>query len=354
MVWKKIISVTLSFVITLLPIINSYASNIDYYNQHDDTIILTYGDHGTLRKVDKSNISKNIQPLSSEEKESFFIAKSTGDNEVYYISEDQYALFVDNDTFVLSTKVDLINEDQSVNIDKIDAYKIPKDMKEEIVKAAQQQKTIGNNDFEISVFVPYNKSQSNEIVTYGSPITEETNYYSYNGYRLRDWIVRYTHMSFGGEKVGSKVIDIAKSFTGLIITVGSNIEKVSLFFDAAGAATTLFDVVSSLHGTIKHGSTSDRVYSYTIYNKIEKQTQVDNNGVWSVGVNSRKVWLDKTETRNYYASTGKTFDKTNIINKSIYSENFNNPAPQAINWYQNMGISDSLIKGTVLNEKYIL
>lgn len=351
---KKIISVTLSFVITLLPIINSYASSSDYDNQHDDTIILNYGDHGTLRKVDKATISNNKQPLSNEEKESFVIAKSTEDNEIYYISEGQYALAVDNDTFVLSTKIDLMNEDQSVNIDKMDEYKIPKDMKEEIVKEAQKQKTIGNNDFEVSVFVPYNKSQSNEIVTYGSPITEETNYYSYNGYRLRDWIVRYSHMSFGGEKEGSNVIDIAKSFTGLVITIGSNIEKVSLFFNAAGVATTLFDVVSSLHGTIKYGSTSDRVYSLTVYDKLEKQTQVDNNGVWNVGVNSRKVWLDRNETRNYYASTGKIFDETKIINKSIYSENFNNPAPQAINWYQNMGISDPLIKGSVLNEEYIL
>lgn len=81
---------------------------------------------------------------------------------------------------------------------------------------------------------------------------------------------------------------------------------------------------------------------------------MDNNGVWNVGVNSRKVWLDRNVTRNYYTSTGKIFDETKIINKSIYFENFNNPAPQAINWYQNMGINDSLIKGSVLNEEYIL
>lgn len=216
-------------------------------------------------------------------------------------------------------------------------------LREDMQKVIDTQKKLNNEDLIIEIYAPgfaYNGIQ---------PLADEPlgvryyNYY-YGGhiYRMKDYSVKYFNLSSGLiEKNGTITLNHAKAFTNFVVSAAGAVSKTVTAF---GIFSSAYDLYKTYCGEVVTGISSDRIYTNLIYNRIIKETYAPDpvyGDYPNAGCISHKAWLDRHDTYQYYGATGNSYLSKPSLNTEHFSENFEDPAPEAIL----NGISSTYIDG---------
>ena len=334
---KKIVSI-LCIICLLVNIIPIYAIETYATNEAQDVIILTTDRNGNYtasagaKRADKGSI----------------IAKATEDEGIYHIAENKYITSTGCGTFQLTDKfdVDINNFEQSETIFR--EYCVPDKLKNEIEQNIEEQKMLGNDDLRISLFVP-SKIDSDQISSSDAPLG--TSQYTYKGVTFKDYSVKYWNCSTPLDEVnGSQAKSTASAFFNVLLSAaGVASQTISLF----GVGISALSAYEAVKGTVSYGTQNDELRAKVIYDKIVKVTSWYMSGIWNEGLTTYKVWLNKDNVYQYYASTGNGYLHEKKINKICYSENFESPAKAiydsgfALNW-------DAMIRLRICKNSYNL
>lgn len=250
-------------------------------------------------------------------------AKATEDEEIFHLYDNKYVTWAYDDIYQLVDKIDVDINDFKLNNSIFSQYGISQTLIDNMEKAIVEQKEIGNDNFAISIYAPsmINAKQGN--------VTTEYSYYYYNGKHFRDISVKYWHMRTDMiENKGSNAKDIANAFINFIISaIGVGSTSVSAF----GAGLSALDVYQAAYGTVSYGSHADYTNTLVVYDKIEKQTDMEFAGSWhDPGCISYKVWLDRNDTYQFYSSSGNSHLSKTPINFTYYSESFQSAAARVL------------------------
>lgn len=300
---KKIISSTVATILIFSFTLSASATS--FLGTEEEILFLQSVGHGQYKTV-------------SQKSNGEIIAVETEDEGVFHVKGNQYILSTEADNYLLVDKID-VNVDQfSLNQIQFNQYGIPNELVTEIQKTINKQKEIGNDKLEVAIYAP-SLAASNQ--------TENTTYYTYNGRQLRDYAIKYWHMSVSHEKKGTGAKDTASSiFNFIISSAGVTSKTISLF----GWGVSALSAYESIFGSVNYGTQSDKIYINIPYDKITKRTEVYMGGNWNPGCTTYKAWLDRSDTYQYYSSTGKSkyFEKS--LNLEYFSEHYNSAAATAI------------------------
>lgn len=293
------------------------AKDVDH-DTNKSELYLKYVDHGVYTPVDNTLGIKTADDIEIVK------VTATEDKELYHINGDKYVSFVDPETYLLLNKVDLDPENVDYSKEVFEQYKISDKLEESINKMIEKQKSVGNDKFEISIYVPaVNASVDSRTVS------TTTSYYSKGDRNFRDTIVKYTNSSTGMiEKKGTDVKTVANSFVSFILSAtGVTSKTVSAF----GVGQSALDVFETIYGPVAYGSNDDQLYTLVLYDKLEKQTDMQFGSTWyDVGLISYRVALTRNDTYQLYAATGNSFLKKYDLNTTYYSEHFQDAADTVI------------------------
>ncbi|GAU80089.1 DUF5022 domain-containing protein [Fusibacter sp. 3D3] len=206
-------------------------------------------------------------------------------------------------------------------------YSIPKEILSDIETASFE--AIANNEIDsmMTLVIPY------------KPLLRGSYYqdYTYNGTPMRDYYIYGFDKDTGNKTIASGIE--AKSFANAATTfavTGLGLTTVPLSYLAGGISLILafYDYVEDTNFS---GSSQDFVQIRVIYDVSTKYTYADIGNGWQIGLVSENVYLTSIDTLQYYAGStyNNTITKTKLINKTITSPNYFNPAPIAVNFITN-------------------
>ncbi len=344
---KRLFTAFLAFVIVLgfTTTVSASDSTQQKGVENAETITLSPNGHGEYAKTD-------------EKSSNTITATATEDAEIYHIENEKYVVLTANDTYLLVDKVDIPIDTFSKEASVFKDYNVPEELIADIEKTIAEQNNLGNKDLEVAVFAPslvktetnavLNPTSNlantvqlmNDIAAFGdneiTPLWSEVlqpTYYTYNGYSLMDYMVKYWNSSTGMvERTGVSVKTIADTFIDFSVTAAGVVSK-CVAFPAYGILTSALDVYQAIKGPVAYGSNSDRMYTNVIYDKILKSTQVYDYGGWNVGCISEKVWINRHDTYQFYSSTGESYLNQFSINQVYYTDKYLNPAATAVMYY---------------------
>lgn len=354
---KKILSAFLTIAFLL-----SFSSTAFAYNdsgetkdsKKSETIILKHEGHGTYKKTQDKN-------------ENTITATATEDADIYHIKDAQYVTAVGNDKYLLVDRLDIVIDDFSKNTPSLQKYKVPAEICEEMKKNIAIQKELGNKDLEIAVFAPSlaKTTESNELTqnsgmitgfglsnTYGmltenglQKLYEEvlpTQYYTYNGYSMKDYMVKYWHNHTPViEKNGNTALSNAATFINFGVTIAGTFINLPAFV-VYGIGTSALDVYEIFNGPVVYGTSGDYMYTMVTYDYITKWTYVWSSNIWQLGCMSEKYWLDQQATTQFFASNGDIEQTTVTLNAPYNTENYNYPAPTAVQYMGYVWVDEPL------------
>lgn len=305
----------LSFILSLLVCIPVYAG------EPNEEIVLIDRGHGEYSE--STSFIENIF-VGEEDK---IVATATEDEELYYIEDNEYAAEVDENTYQLVERTDIdVDSFDSTDAELSD---IPDNVIEELETTIAEQKELGNDEFEVSLFST-SQQWSDDIHTV-------------NGLRYRNYFIKYwdlkaavNYNGSGTRSVASNVINLAISCAGLRWT------SVGIF----GAAKSLYDLFADTYGSVS-GTSSDVATAIMLWDKLWKSThRVD--GPYYNSVSTEKVWLNKS---TFTLTLGSKFlTKVASLNCIIYSPRFNDPYSWL--WYYSYSDSDAILS-TILLTTYV-
>lgn len=332
---------------------NSNSNECKYTGANsNDTIVLTYTDHGSFEAVttDVREITTDARESTSDVVSDIVYATSTEYDGIYQLNDDKYVANVKDDIFLLVEKEDLNLEDIEANELIFEKNNLTSDLIQSIEENIQQQKAIENEDFEVSIFAPatINTKASN------ARARSETSYYTYDGYNFKDTIVTYKNGSSGMQEIaaGTKTKNIASKLINLVISaVGIRSKSVSIF----GAGLSALDVFVVDKGPVSYGAVKDRLSGNLIYDKYEKLTAMADNGGSSYTFGyctSYKVYIQRCDVYQFYVSTGESLTEEQGIWEYQYSENYLNPARKIENNLPKTTYTDGRIYSTFFGGKF--
>lgn len=251
------------------------------------------------------------------------------DDTIYYIEEqDRYLVEVFADNYLLTERIDITSPDELHNIGT-DGRIAPETLTN-LEDAFSQQRELGNDAFHVSAFVPaLLENAVSGISTYadGTPDRSET-YYTYNGYDMRDTNFKYWNSYITFEKSGSGTSSIAKAAKELVLSAfGFSDTPLTTPLSIFGLLKSAYDVYVEAHGGVSYGASGDNIRTIVVYDKIEKYTALAlEPNAWIVGGISKKAWLNKQSTTQFYSANGALDNYESSINKVIESPRYTNAA----------------------------
>lgn len=325
---------------TTIPTV-AFAEESDGRFAKQQDIVLVHEENGVYRPI---NSQLNMRFSNSNDDEDIIRVSATEDEEIFHVQGDQYVTLVDKDVYLLVDRIDLDSTNYENNELILDEYEISDKLRENINKAINEQNEIGNKEFEISIFAP------SEITTRGSS-TSKT-YYYYKDKYFRDTIVKYSNSSTPMiEKTGSKTKDAASGFSSFILSTASMVSKTVSAFSYGMSALDLFE---SIFGKVTYGSNTDRMYTLVLYDKLEKQTDMQFGNEWqSTGCISYKITLKRNDTYQLYESSGESYLCKQTLSTDYVSENYNNAARTVLENFPTP-VFDNAIKLKVYSTNIIL
>ncbi len=346
---RRIVSVLCAFMIVINFTTPSYATEnqelLSPYKTRNQITLIQSKTDGTLSEIEHENERLlNNSEVISDASQKIVIAYPTEDSDIYKVDDKTYLIKIDGNSYMPASRIDI--DTSSLSIAKSNAInnQIPTRIIEEITHVIEEQNNLDNNKFKVSVYAP----KAFDYARY--------EYYYYNGYQLRDWVVKYTNLEIGKRWDNYDAHNTAHSLFNASITVaGLLVERVALFANAYGYLATALEVYKSFRGDVRYPSYGDVFHLSVVYDAITKSTEVYSpTRGWSFGANTKKVWLNYSHHSQYYRANGSWLDLNKSLNREIFSPNFRDPRQLAINWYQNMGYSDGMIEMNLYGTNFVL
>lgn len=270
--------------------------------------------------------AENNPSMYSTSTENSISATSTEDTDIYHVAGDQYLTHSHDNLYLLTTKIE-IDPNNCDYLELIEKYQVPQKTIEEIKAVSVAQAAFGNDIFSVEIYVPFfrNTSNSNESI---APLADEKLGYSYvnhtygnKQYRIRNYMTKFSNVSPEMESIlGSSASSTAKTFINLLISFAGVFSKsISVF----GAGLSAYDYLNSLGDSVITGDSQDKIEFAIVYDRILKNTDVYEMGMWSPAMTTHKVWLNRFDMRVFSGATGKSFFPQPSINSVIYSPHFN-------------------------------
>lgn len=255
---------------------------------------------------------------------------SQDNGDTYILPNGKYLTKAYEDTYLLSDKINVNIDDFMSNTEVFNRYNVSNNLRDEMQSIILAQKALGNKELVIEAYAP--------SIDVRQPLGDEplgTRYYTYylNGttYNLKDYSVKYSNLSTGMKQVkDTEALPAAKEFVYFLLykTGEGLLEQLGAFSKLLSA----YEVYKQACGTVTTAQRGDLLYTNLIWDKITKETYCEDPiGEYpNPGCVSYKVWLNRHDTYQYYASTGQSYLIKPVLNKTVYSDHFANPAAEAI------------------------
>lgn len=248
--------------------------------------------------------------------------------DMLFLSETKYLTPTGENIYLLVDKIDIDTDNFDANLETLKTYEIPEHRLEEIKTTITEQRDLGNDKLEVTVFAPVTENNKEKA---SDPLTTSS-FYNYKGYRFKDVITFYKNMSTGMiRETGSGVLDIAKSAINFVISCAG---VKSMTFTLFGISSSAYSVFESVFGPVAYGTSGDQISINIIYDKNAKDTYTwsDIYNDWHYVFASDHVDIIKQETYQYYSSVGRGHLCTKNLGKSMSTKNYDNPAKEVVDW----------------------
>lgn len=235
---------------------------------------------------------------------------------------------------MLNDGIDVNTEDFNANNEMFEEYHITNVNQQEIQDVINKQKALHNDKLEIEIYAPRYTEISDPVVYY----------YAYNGknYKMQEQIIAYRNVRIGDledEKLtqrGVGALDAAKGLAEIAIEVkveGTKFDWIKNWISVVGAAQSAYDLYKAIFGEVHTGSSGDYIKLDIYYHRLQKTTSVYSEALkaFQAGCISHKVWLDCSLIKQFYSRSNEPEQAIETsINKTIYSDSFNEPDVRAI------------------------
>lgn len=245
-------------------------------------------------------------------------ATATENDDVFYVSSDNYLVLSHDKNYVLTEKVTV-----DVNNFSPQNYQgIPSEVLESLQKDIEKQISMGNRNFTAAIYSPVAE------ITYTPNIAKSSrdswgNEYPCGPYTLKDYFVELGNANTGMvSKRGREASSWAARLFNLIISGGGVASKtVSIF----GVGISALDFFESLFDEVEQTNTSDYISEDTVYNKLGKSTYVLDGGMWLFSLGTQKITITEVNVYQFYADDGHTSYESIAKNSVHKTENYDNP-----------------------------
>lgn len=331
----------LSLILTLMTVICCVPAHALAYEAADDnektTVVFQSCGNGLyqINSPDSANMRTSGTLIQ---------ATSTENEDVFYVSSNNYLVLSHDDNYVLTEKVEVdVNSFSPQNYPNI-----PAEVLNGLQKDIERQITIGNRDFTAAIYSPVAE------VTYMPNLSQSSrdswgDEYPCGPYTLKDYFVELGNANTGMvSKRGTAVSSWAASLFNLIISGGGLAStEVSIF----GVGISALDVFESVFGRVEHTNTNDYISEDTVYNKLGKSTYVLLNDMWLFSLGTQKITITQVNVYQFYAYSGET-SYENVPKNSVHkTENYDNPN-MAIQM-MGVGYMDPNYKHKVFDQTYV-
>lgn len=267
--------------------------------------------------------------ISANAKGDTILAKITEIDGLYQF-EDKSLVYETMDGIYLAVdKID-INLDNATNelLAAKSQYTLPKEVSEglerriEILEEYSKNETESTSNNVLSLIAP--KSVSSKSTS--------TNYYTYNGYNMKDYIIYVPSASTGYFDVAehSSTQNAANAITSLII-IGGGLSNTTLSLFAAGiSAFQVFLNWANVNSITGH--TNDFLQCKITYANWDKWTYGKIGNDWHLGCVSQRTYVKEVKTLQHYVnnSSNPEYLKVSYPKYTRKSNNFTNSAAKAI------------------------
>ncbi len=304
-----------------------------------DSLCFTYNGHGEFVATPGNVIMIKNQKIDTLQVGNKISAVPTVDKEIYAINNsDKFLVACSGDKYLLSDKIDVDTQNFENNIENFEKYGVSERLKNDMQSVIEEQTAIGNNNFTIEVYAPALNEATGEVsVMADEPLGTRYYTYYYDGmyHNMKDYSVKYSNLSTGMiKKEGTATLNTAKNFVSFIVSSAGGVsEVVNAFGTYLGVVMSAYDLYKSLFGEVISGTANDYISTNLIYARIVKDTYAQDPVYLdypNIGCVTHKVWLSHNETYHFYHSKGRGELTSTELNKEIYTENFRDPAPYAI------------------------
>lgn len=256
------------------------------------------------------NVSSYSQRLNNDE--DIIEALPTDSEEIFALNQNEYLIRAYDNVYFAANKISISGDFAQMSKALENSCEISDTLLADIDENITREQENENPDFEVELYVPTgvttNSTNSNE--------------FTYNGHKLRHYLVNYKNCSTGmKEKNGTKTKDFASALVDFVIScVGCASATVSLF----GAGKSALSVFTAAYGQVTVGSQDDRINTNLIYDKTTKEIQYYNpiSKTWDDGCFTRSVTFTRNDTYQFYSSNGNSLLKQTSLNKAFYSEHY--------------------------------
>lgn len=284
-----------------------------------------------------------ISAVSTEESslaETYYI--STPYEDIFKSESGEYALKVDDKTYLAVEKTDFsFSDDRSVDAILNDTS-IPEEVRQSVATRYQAAVESGNFDATGSLFSP-NIEQSNKRYT------DQTIWYNYNGIPMYSYQAYYWNLEseagdlFSGKSTWDKLVDlvdISINVGGIASTVGliASGSQLSAVISVAGTiagGVSILETLNDLFGTkYMNGSTRDYAEIKFVYDCVDQWTygNVDGSG-GTLGLTTQQITFLETWIDVYFydddTHTGVGSGGPELVfehaDKVVESEHFSDP-----------------------------
>lgn len=242
-------------------------------------------------------------------------AIATESEDIYLVDGNEYLVQVSQDIYTLAEKIEIDETDFNANTSIFEMYSIPEKLRDDIEENIEREALNDNEDFSISLYVPAN------ISLLSSSATD----FTYQGHKLRNYIVDYNNCSVGPvNKNGSNAKNAAASLTNFVLSCVGCVSKTVTIF---GLGVSAYDVYASIHGEVQYGSQGDKTYSLLVYDKKTKDTHYYDPYVqtWQEGCFSQYVKMKRNDTYQFYGATGKSELTKKTLSTTYWTEHYYDP-----------------------------
>lgn len=347
---QKMISLLLVGVFSLNMGQGIFATSLTSVSPTDDEISLKYDGHGQYSKISHAN---NEGGLSASAIDDVIVATATDDEDVYFLEDNKYVLHVASESnaeqkFLLVERTDI--DVQNYREEDLKNYNIPDEIVKEISFAVAQQKEIGNDDFELSVFCT--PSQKKNAAEDGWTENWDENYTLY-GQQFTDTYIKYWNYSCAKTVEGNGASSAASAFKTILLECAGKLSQTVAAFQSGYSA---LKVIADFLGVseVSAGNKYAKIQTTVTYDAVYKVTR--QNATGNPTVATCKAWLNANATQQTHPDApGGIYQTKTFLNKTILSPHFDNPAEWLYNDYYNAsGVIEGPIYMTLLGERFKL
>ena len=335
--YKRVLSLILTLM-TIICCVPAHASAHEAADDNEKTTVAFQSCGNGLYQITSPN-SVNVRTSGS-----LIQATSTENEDVFYVSSNNYLVLSHDDNFVLTEKVAVdVN-----NFTPQNYQDIPIEVLNSLQQDIERQISMGNRDFTAAIYSPVAE------VTYIPNLSQSSrdswgNEYPCGPYTLKDYFVELGNANTGMvSKRGTEASSWAASLFNLIISGGGVASKtVSIF----GVGISALDFFESVFDQVQQTNTSDYISEDTVYNKLGKSTYVLDDDMWLFSLGTQKITITEVNVYQFYADDGHTSYESIPKNSVHKTENYDNPN-MAIQM-MGVGYMDPNYKHKVFDQTYV-